>query len=221
MAFSYRITGDFDYMAPGLGFRPGVLESLGLGHLHDIDLVNAWQLTPESTSQFLIGPRHRQPSNWLKVSDKLEIGWNDLPLPKALERPAIVPGVPIADANGNDWLIPNGNPQSVRCSIPQDYQWTMSGPHLVPDVQYAWLVQLCDRTFQHLIESDVVDHQWTGQQALKIMQVNYRLGLPELMAYESAGVQTLTKNIATMIVCWFVDSELLQDYVKKKQADES
>lgn len=216
MGFWYRIAGNHDQMMPGLIFRPGVLDRLGIAHLQDVDIAKEWRAVPSSDSLFVIGPREGWPVEWLRISDDLEVGWFEVPDPVQLERPGSLPGSHVSDASGRSWLIPNGNPKSARCTIPQDYQWSMSGPRLVPDERFAPVVNLCEETFQEMLAAESLSKEWTASRALEILQLNYRIGLPELMAFEHLKSPVINKLMAAATVAFFVDHELLEDVVKKK-----
>lgn len=210
MGFWYRILGDHDVMMPGLIFRPGVLDRLGIAHLQDVDIAKEWQAVPDSDTSFVIGPKWGAPEHWHRVSDEVELGWQGAPDPGSLQKPDPTPGFPIQDASERAWLIPNGNPESKRCSLPQDYRWTMEGPQMVVDASFAPIVEFCQRTFNEILEADTLSQEWTAGRALEILQLNYRIGHPELTVFDHIGAPVLNKQMAAAIVTFFVDFELLE-----------
>jgi len=214
----YRINRPYIKMADGPFPKEEAWREIGLGHLLPLKLTGMeWPVTQSLESSFVTGPAgHFMPANWHRVSDDLEIGIDGTPPPEMFARSEIVPGGSVTDSRGHKWIIPAANPQSPACSIPHEITWTMDGPTTRMSAKYGPVVDLCTETFEHVISADSLDYLWSAERALQILQINYRIGRPELIALEQAGTVIVDRDFAAAVVLWFIDFRLVEDVVKKK-----
>jgi hypothetical protein len=211
----YRIHRPYMDCVDGPYPREAVWQELGLSHLLPLQLTGTQWPVQQHDGGFTIG-RGITPGDWVRISDHLEIGWASPPTPAALARERLIPGITVTDPHGNAWTIPNANPQSALCSIPKEIEWTVDGPDLQIDNRYRPVVDLCAELFEAIVAMETIDRVWAAAQALRILQINYRIGTPELVALQRSGINVLDNNTATKIVLWFVDFELVNDVAKKK-----
>jgi hypothetical protein len=120
------------------------------------------------------------------------------------------------DVHGNQWLIPNANPQSALCTIPEDVCWTSQGAIVVHGERYADMMALCVSTFEAVIESETIDYVWAATRALEILQFNYRIGALELSVLGQRRVSVVDRDFALQVIFWFIDFQLAEDVRKKK-----
>jgi hypothetical protein len=215
--FRYRIHRPYQTMADGAFPRDAAWKEIGLGHLLPVKLTGNWPVYIIGDNAFETGPTGHPPLNWYRVNDAVEIGIDSAVPSDIFRRESIIPGAKMKDPSGVDWIIPNANPQSVICSIPTEITWTNDGPKNRLATKYRPVMDLCIDTFNTVVDSDQLDHLWTAQRALEILQINYRIGRPELVAMEQAGVLVIDRDFATKVVLWFVDYDLVDDVVKKNE----
>ncbi len=70
--------------------------------------------------------------------------------------------------------------------------------------------------FNEVVDADSRELLWAAERALKILQSNYRIGRPELVAMEQVGAAVIDRDFATKVVLWFVEYDLVNDVVKKR-----
>jgi hypothetical protein len=216
----YRIRRPLAVAAPAGYPDPKIWTALGLGHLLPIRLTGEWPVVEEEGG-FRFGRIFSEdPIEWFPINSEVEIGFEkSTPGPVALQRDTVIPGIPMPDEYGNEWLIPNANPQSPFCSIPKEVQWSPTGPSLVHDEDYRPVIDLCVETLETVKSRPVLDFVWSAAQALRILQTNYRIAAPELYALSQRKANPLTKDFSAAIVLWFIDHRLAVDIEKKKQPD--
>jgi hypothetical protein len=202
--------------------RPEVWRELGLGHLLPVRLTSKeWPVQKIGDRATIIGPA-AQGSQWIRATPEVEIC---LPhghfAPALIMRSEIIPGPITKNKAGHEWIIPNANPQSPYLSIPNEICWGLDGPRMVPDESYRPVMDLCQTLFSAVADMGRIPHLWAAEQCLRILQINYRIGNLELAALQSIGQNVIDRDFAARVVVWFVDLELLEDFVKKKQPAES
>jgi hypothetical protein len=190
-------------------------QDVGLGHLLPLKITGDDWPVHNAPDCIIIGREQHGPEKWHTVSDQLDVGFYGDPLPSHFERQTIIPGAKITDATNREWIIPNANPQSITCSIPNELEWGTNGPQLVPDEKYRAAMDYAVQLFQEVIDRETLDHVWTAEQALRILQINYRIGNPELAAFGSRGTRIITKDFAAQVVLWFIDYTLIRETLKK------
>jgi hypothetical protein len=84
------------------------------------------------------------------------------------------------------------------------------------DTDYANIAAMCGDMFNYVLETETIDHVWAANQALRILQLNYRIGAVELAAFQACGINVIDKATATKIVLWFIDHDLVEEVLKKK-----
>jgi hypothetical protein len=204
-------------MADGPYPREDAWRDLGLGHLLPMKLTgDQWPVQILGDDCFQTGPGgFFTPKTFQRVAADLEIGFDHAPDPTALARPDLIAGAEMTDGLGRTWIIPNANPQSPVCSIPREVTWTLDGAETRHAAKYGPLMDLCSETFAEVMAAEALDFAWTAERALQILQANYRIGRPELVAMEAAGHSFLTRDFSAQIVLWFIDFRLIEDMVKK------
>jgi hypothetical protein len=213
----YRIHKPFDQMCQGPYPKEQAWHDIGLGHLLPIKVTGIeWPVVPFNGG-FVLGQGITE-CRWHRVSQELEIGLVDgnIPTPEHFAKPKLLPGVAIADSSGAEWIVPAGNPESVVCSLPRQIRWTGNGPAMQLDPDYANIAAMCGDMFNYVLETETIDHVWAATQALRILQLNYRIGAVELAAFQSCGINVIDKATATKIVLWFIDHDLVEEVLKKK-----
>jgi hypothetical protein len=193
---------------------------LGLGHLLPMQLTGAaFPVHRVGDSAFSIG--RVDGVAWHKVTDDFSIGIHGTHFhPQTIQRPMLIPGSETKDRRGLPWIVPSANPQSPYLTIPRELSWGLDGPQLVPDQAYRKVMDLCVETFDAVSQMDAIPQLWAAEKCLQILQLNYRIGLPELAYLESIGQPVIDREFAASVVLWFIDYQLLEEIVKKKQPAE-
>lgn len=212
----YKIKKPFMSLCDGPFPKEQAWREIGLGHLLPMKVTGEeWPVQMIGEDAFAIGPPQFAPEDWHVVNEFVEVGLTGTPGPSVFQRAAIIPGAKMKDANGNEWIIPNANPQSVTCTIPNELEWGDDGPQLVPDEKYRAVMDHCVNLFDEVIQRETIDHVWAAEEALKILQFNYRISAAELKVLGRSGTKIITKDFAAQVVLWFVDYRLIEDVVKK------
>jgi hypothetical protein len=214
----YRIRLPLSKAAPGGFPDEKVWKSIGLGHLLPIRLTGQWPIVEESENCFRFSRwQAEEPVDWYVINSDVEIGFaKSTPGPLFLQRETIIPGIPLPDDYGNEWMMPNANPQSPYCSIPKEVQWSPTGPSLIHDNAYRPVIDMCVEILEAVMSRPTLDFIWSAEQALRILQINYRIAAPELYALSQRKANPLTKEFSAAIVLWFIDHRLAMDIQKKK-----
>lgn len=217
---SYRINRPYESMCNGDQPIAAKWQEIGLGHLLPIQLTgSAFPVHRLGDSAFTVG--RIDGVEWVTISEAVSIGLHGEHFhPQVIQRPALIPGTETKDRRGLPWIIPNANPQSPYLSIPNELSWGIDGPRLVPDEAYRPVMDLCVRTFGEVESMAAIDQLWAASKCLEILQLNYRIGLPELAYLEQIGQQVIDREFAARVVLWFIDFQLLEELVKKKQPAE-
>ena len=217
---SYLIDRPYESMCNGDQPIAEKWNELGLGHLLPIKLTgSAFPVHRVGDSSFAVG--RMDGVEWRPIRDGLSIGLVGGHFhPQLIQRPELIPGTETKDRRGLPWIIPNANPQSPYLSIPNELSWGIDGPRLVPDEAYRPVMDLCVRTFADVESMEAIDQLWAAARCLEILQLNYRIGLPELAYLEQIGQPVIDREFAARVVLWFIDFQLLEEIVKKKQAAE-
>jgi hypothetical protein len=213
---SYRINRPYETMCHGDQPIAAKWQEIGLGHLLPIKLTgSAFPVHRIGESAFTFG--RVDGIAWHEISEAVSIGLHGQHFhPQLIQRPELIPGTESTDRRGLPWIIPSANPQSPYLSIPKELSWGLDGPRLVPDEAYRPVMDLCVRTFEEVEAMPAIDHLWAASRCLEILQINYRIGLPELTYLDRIGQQVIDREFAARVVLWFIDYQLLEALVKKK-----
>lgn len=152
------------------------------------------------------------------------IGWfkAEPPVNYDLERFQVVGGYKISDPHNYEWQIPvalSPRPTFAYGTLPQSYVFDAQGePSGVLDPEYTWLWELGAELREWYRRGDAGEDRqpiaWLIKQAVRILQVNYRVGQAELTTLHQLGRGVLSQEVVHAICQAIFDFKIVEEAKK-------
>lgn len=166
---------------------------------------------------------HPDRQHWVPLNDAgdawIGVMKNELPRPEDLERFEIIYGGLVTDRQHLEWIVPvcraaqEGMPFGT---LPQSYSFDANGEPLPQlDSSFRWLWNLSGEIQDYYRPGQKErDFKWLVKAALKLLAVNYRIGVRELNLLHELGRPILTNNTAARIAQASYGWEVLEEAKK-------
>lgn len=222
--FHYFIPGQgMDSFAPGRKVSQTQLEAVGLGHLYGsvsrgvtlgeakIDGRSGVLMTPNLGDQPAPITSYCPDSQTWISHGRIMIGWDTScpPTAEVLAKKVQVFGYQLL-AGGSQWVIPLARSPRGISNIPQDYRFGDDGkPAPQRRADYEWLWELSGEVWDYWHTERGIERgeTWLVEQALRIMQVNYFIGQPEVNAFSVMGRPLLDQINIAAITLALIDND--------------
>lgn len=185
-------------------------------------------------------PKHTsyQPEmqDWTQVSDLLWIGVsNPLPTPDDLQRIRTVPGSVLRDDHGHEWAFPTARSSANTYGmLPQTYGFDFQTGEPIGrlDERWRWVWDLSGEVWDYFnrptdqqvadmeveAEPETWDFAKVLRTAVKILSVNYRLGLHEVTILNDHGRGMLNQQLAFAVLASFIDWDFAINLTEEKKS---
>lgn len=229
-----------DSFAPGRKVSQTQLEAVGLGHLYGsvsrgvtlgeakIDGRSGVLMTPNLGDQPAPITSYCPGSQTWINHGRIMIGWETdfSPTAEVLAKPIAqqVPSTFVLPAADTVWTIPVARSSRGHAFLPTYYEWPEEGPPVQkrrPDFDWLWQIACEVWDYWNTEGGNGKPEEWLAEVALKVLQVNYYIGRPELTAFAAMGKILLDKVNVAVVCMILIDGDFPKavEESKKNEAD--
>ncbi len=160
---------------------------------------------------------YREEFTWHKFRD-IEIGYdpNDLPQPEDFQKDVIHPGYLQEDIRGGVWHIPIIRSNYNQYSLPTVFGYDEQGEFVTrrrKQDEHLW--DLAGQVIDGFMGGSDMNDETMAQIALTFLQVNYRIGRPEIFALFQAGVDMFDASFVAGTLVKAIDMRSVDEFQKK------